>query len=208
MLFYTDYLVSNYDGSRDSRTMNYLNSIKSASQRMRTLIQDVLSFSLINRAEMKFSRIDLDKVLSEALQDLEIIIEEKKAAINVSKLPEIYGDERMIRQLFENIIGNALKYSRADPRPVIDVRGRLHGNEVELSFSDNGIGFDEKYLEQMFTLFKRLHNRQTYEGTGLGLAICRKITDLHRGRIWAEGQEEKGATFFVSLPVHSSTESI
>lgn len=208
MLFYTDYLVSNYDGSRDSRTMNYLNSIKSASQRMRTLIQDVLSFSLINRAEMKFSRVDLDKVLSEALQDLEIIIEEKKAAINISKLPEIYGDERMIRQLFENIIGNALKYSREDPKPVIDVRGRLDGNEVELSFSDNGIGFDEKYLEQMFTLFQRLHNRQTYEGTGLGLAICRKITDLHRGRIWAEGQEEKGATFFVSLPVHSSTESI
>ena len=136
------------------------------------------------------------------------MIEEKNAKINVSKLPEIYGDERMIRQLFENIIGNALKYSRQDPRPVIDIRGRLDGDAVELSFSDNGIGFDEQYLGQMFTLFQRLHNRSAYDGTGLGLAICRKITDLHQGRIWAEGQEEKGATFFVSLPVHSSTESI
>jgi PAS domain S-box-containing protein len=207
MLFYTDYLMNNYEGATDTRTILYLKSIHSSSQRMRTLIQDVLAFSLINRTEMKFSRIDMDKLLSEALQDLEMMIIEKKALINISKLPEVYGDERMIRQLFENIIGNALKYSRQHPSPVIDVRGRLDGHAVELSFSDNGIGFDEQYLGQMFSLFQRLHNRETYEGTGLGLAICRKITDLHGGRIWAEGQHEKGATFFVSLPVHSTTES-
>jgi PAS domain S-box-containing protein len=207
MLFYSDYLVNHYEGAADSRTINYLTTIRSASVRMRSLIQDVLAFSLINRAEMKFSRVDLDKVAAEALHDLEIIIGEKNAAITCSNLPEVYGDPRMIRQLFDNLLGNALKYSKEEVRPEIQILGRYSGDNVEISFKDNGIGFDQQFLGQIFSLFQRLHNREKYNGTGLGLAICRKITDLHGGKIWAEGQEQKGATFFVSLPNRSTIES-
>jgi light-regulated signal transduction histidine kinase (bacteriophytochrome) len=140
--------------------------------------------------------------LNEAQQDLEISIEEKGALFNITSLPVIKGDERMIRQLFENIISNAIKYSKVNVSPVIDITCQQNGSFYELAFKDNGIGFNEKYLPQMFTLFQRLHNRDSFDGTGLGLAICRKITDLHSGKIWATGKEGEGATFYVSLPLH------
>lgn len=147
-----------------------------------------------------------EKPAGDAMQDLEMMIEEKGATIHIAKLPATVGDERMIRQLFENIIGNALKYSKESTPPVINVESSKGDGFVELSFTDNGIGFNEEYLPKMFNLFQRLHNRETYEGTGLGLAICRKITDLHGGKIWAKGREKQGATFFVSLPLNTSAD--
>jgi signal transduction histidine kinase len=108
----------------------------------------------------------------------------------------------MMRQLFSNIIGNSLKYSRPGVAPVISVSSRQENENLEIVFSDNGIGFDEKYVSQIFTLFQRLHTREAYDGTGLGLAICRKIVELHNGNIRAEAKEGKGATFYVSLPLN------
>ena len=107
----------------------------------------------------------------------------------------------MMRQLFGNIISNSLKYARKDLAPVIDVNCREQNGFYELVFADNGIGFDEKYLPQMFTLFQRLHSREEFEGTGLGLAICLKIVEMHGGKIRAEAKTGEGASFFVSLPV-------
>ena len=204
LLFYSDYLIKEYKGSEADKNLLYLRNMHGASHRMRNLIQDVLSFSQINKGDMNFRRVDLNKVAGDALQDLEIMIEEKQATINVGNLPVTFGDERMMRQLFENIIGNALKYSKKNTPPLISVDGSSENGTVQLSFSDNGIGFNEEYLPKMFNLFQRLHNRETYEGTGLGLAICRKITDLHGGKIWAKGKEKSGATFFVSLPHKTS----
>lgn len=201
ILFYSDYLLSNNADKIDKKSIDYLTSMQQASQRMRSLIQDLLTFSQITKEEIKFKEIDLNKIMKDGLQDLEIIIEETKATINLPSFPNINGDERMMRQLFENIISNSIKYSRPSTPPVINISCQQKKGMLEIAFQDNGIGFDEKYLTQMFTLFQRLHPKDTYEGTGLGLAICKKITDIHHGNIWAEGKEGLGATFYVSLPI-------
>jgi len=200
LLFYSDYLLSRYTGTLDSKGVEYLASMQQASQRMRSLIQDLLAFSQVNREELSFKNIDLNKIAANACQDLEISIEEKQAKLNIGALPVINGDERMMQQLFENIISNALKYSKNIPEISISCQKNAHG--FELVFRDNGIGFDEKYLPQMFTLFQRLHTREKYEGTGLGLAICRRIVEMHQGRIRAESKEGVGSTFYVTLPLH------
>jgi light-regulated signal transduction histidine kinase (bacteriophytochrome) len=130
------------------------------------------------------------------------MIREKEANIEITALPSIDADESMIRQLFGNIINNSLKYSRNDRRPQIQVTNRLNTHYLEIFIKDNGIGFDEKYLPKMFTLFQRLHTGDTYKGTGLGLAICRKIVALHNGAITASGKINEGATFRITLPLN------
>jgi light-regulated signal transduction histidine kinase (bacteriophytochrome) len=204
LIFYSDYLLNEYAASLDQRGIDYLTSMQAASQRMRTLIQELLSFSLITKDELKFTAVDLNTIVLDAKQDFEIIIEEKGAILNIQSLPVITGDGRMMRQLFENIISNSLKYSRLSTPPVIDIGFQQKGRFYEFSFKDNGIGFNQQYLPQMFTLFQRLHDRKEYEGTGLGLAICRKIVDAHGGKIWAEGKEGEGCVFYVSLPIDQS----
>jgi PAS domain S-box-containing protein len=202
ILFYSDYLLGKYTGVIDDKGTGLLTNMQAASQRMRTLIQDLLIFSQIDKNKVAFKPVDLNSVVAEALQDLEIAIEEKGATLHIDALPTVVGDARMLRQLFENIIGNALKYGKPATPPVIQVGALEKDGVLELSFKDNGIGFDEKYLPQIFNLFQRLHSRHEFEGTGLGLAICRKIADLHGGRIWAEAREGEGAIFYVSLPVN------
>lgn len=204
LLFYSDYLLSQYGGSIDPKGIGYLTSMQAASQRMRNLIQDLLSFSLITKEELQFAEVDLNAVAVDVIQDFEMSIEEKKAVVDIQALPTVPGDARMMRQLFQNLIGNSLKYSRPSASPVIEIKCAQKNSFYELSFTDNGIGFDNKYLPQMFTLFQRLHDRNTYEGTGLGLAICRKIVDVHEGKIWAEGKEGEGSVFYVSLPIKHS----
>ncbi|GAC1420285.1 MAG: hypothetical protein NVS1B13_13710 [Flavisolibacter sp.] len=204
LLFYSDYLLSQYAGSIDQKGIDYLTSMQNASQRMRSLIQDLLSFSLINKEQIVFTDVDLNVIASEALQDFEMSIEEKSAVVHIQSLPTVTGDARMMRQLFENIISNSLKYSKSICAPIIDISCHQKGRFYELSFQDNGIGFNEEYLPQMFTLFQRLHDRKIYEGTGLGLAICRKIMDLHGGKIRAKGHEGEGAVFYVSIPINHS----
>lgn len=203
LLFYSDYLLSQYANSIDKKGVNCLASMHAASQRMRSLIQDLLSFSLINKEEIKFTTVDLNAIVSDARQDLEIVIKEKGAVLNIQSLPNVTGDERMMRQLFENIISNSLKYSKPSASPLIDISFTQKDSFYELIFKDNGIGFNEQYLPQMFTLFQRLHDRKVYQGTGLGLAICRKIVDIHGGEIWAEGKEGEGAIFYVSIPINA-----
>lgn len=201
VLFYSNYLTSQYANKLDEKGSDFLENIQSAAKRMRNLIQDLLLFSQINRKEIKFSKVDLNEIAKDSVQDLEIMIDERKAQVNIQTLPTIKGDERMMRQLFGNIISNSLKYARKELTPVIDIKCSELNGFYELVFTDNGIGFDEKYLPQMFTLFQRLHSREEYEGTGLGLAICLKIVEMHGGAIRAEAAEGKGASFFVSLPV-------
>lgn len=199
MLYYSDFLVKNVDKHMNEKGLRYLSNMHASANRMRSLISDVLSYSQINLGESGFKKVDLNKVVKEALQDLEIIISEKHAIIQVQQLPVITADEQMMRQLFENLIGNSLKYSKADVSPIINISCKEADDTVEISFADNGIGFDEKYLPQMFALFQRLNRREEFEGTGIGLAICKKIMDIHHGRIWAKGEPGVGATFYVSF---------
>lgn len=203
MLYFSDYLIGQYSSSMEGKGADYLFKMRHSAHRMRTLIKDLLIFSQINKEETKFADVDLNKVADHARQDFEMVIEEKGAILNIGKLPVIQGDERMMVQLFGNLISNSLKYSNKNSAPQIHIECASRNDSFELSFRDNGIGFDQKYSSQMFHLFQRLHPHTEYQGTGLGLAICRKITDLHRGKIWAESKEGEGATFYVSLPAHN-----
>jgi PAS domain S-box-containing protein len=202
LLFYSDYLLQKYTGNIDGKGVEYLKNMHGASQRMRNLIQDLLLFSQIHKEKMEFRDIDLNVIANEMHQDLEMTIEEKKATLTIDPLPKIQADGGMMRQLFTNIIGNSLKYSKPGQSPEITVTNQEVDGYLEIAFADNGIGFDEKYNAQIFTLFQRLHTRDVYEGTGLGLAICRKIVELHNGKIRAEAKEGVGATFYVSLPLN------
>ncbi len=202
--FYSDYLLSHYEKTLDHKGLGYLNNMQAASRRMRNLINDLLSFAQVEREAIQFSQTRLDVVVQHVLQDLEILIEEKGASIEVDSLPSIEADENMMVQMFENIISNALKYAKDGISPVVKVSSRQLHDKLEIHISDNGIGFDEKYLPQMFTLFQRLHSSQKYEGTGLGLAICQKIVALHGGCITAKSTEGAGSTFIVTLPIHHS----
>lgn len=163
LMLYSDYLLSRYTDNMDEKGVEYLKIIHSVSGRMRTLIKDLLAFSQISKSEIAFDHVDLNKIARFALQDLQLPIEEKKATINIQSLPSVKGDESLLRQLFENLITNSLKYSRKEVPPEINISYQQVGNNHQILFSDNGIGFDEKYTPQIFKLFQRLHTRDQYE---------------------------------------------
>jgi two-component system CheB/CheR fusion protein len=197
---------------------DYLRRMQSAAGRMQTLINDLLMFSRVESKAQPFVRVDLASVAREVVADLEIQIERAGAVVEVGHLPAIEADPLQMRQLLQNLIGNSLKYRRPGTKPVVKVRGvtsdgghdlaegRTHpaGHLCRVSVEDNGIGFDEKYLDRVFTVFQRLHGRTEYEGTGIGLAVCRKIAERHGGSITARSAPLKGATFIVTLPVRQS----
>lgn len=200
-IFYSDMLLNRLDELPKEKMVESLKTIQRSAMRMRVLIRDLLVFSQIKKEATRLTPVNLNKTAAEAVQDFEVTIRDTGAEVTVNDLPTIAGDERMMSQLFENLISNALKYSQQNGPPKITISHQALAGNVELKFEDNGIGFDEKHLPQMFTLFQRLHDRTVYEGTGLGLAICKKIVDIHQGRIWATSEEGKGATFYVSLPL-------
>ncbi|MES2513212.1 MAG: response regulator [Bacteroidota bacterium] len=188
-------------------------SIKS-SQRMSSLIDNLLNYSLLSTNAL-FQPTNLNAVLEEILSDLEIIINEKKANIHYSNMPVIDAIPSQIRQVFQNLISNALKFSKQDVTPSIHITADYcndkdpnspslkSGPYCRIHFSDNGIGFDEKFLDRIFVIFQRLHTRDTYEGTGIGLAITKKIIDKHNGSISAKSKLNEGATFTMILPVNN-----
>lgn len=201
IILYSDYLLNKYIDKVDKKGESYLKNMIDASHRMRNLIEDILAFSQVNNKKLDLKPIDLNKIAQDCITDLEVIVAEKSARISVNELPIIEADAALIRQLFYNILSNALKYSKDNVPAKITITCKQSGNgEVILSFRDNGIGFEEKYADKIFTLFQRLHGKQSYKGTGLGLAICRKIVQLHNGKIEAKSELDKGATFIVTLP--------
>ncbi|MBB1283198.1 PAS domain S-box protein [Flavisolibacter sp. BT320] len=199
--FYSDYLVSKYESVLDEKGMDYLLNMQSASRRMRSLINDLLAFAQVEQRGLKLKPINLNQVTHEVLQDLEIAIEERGATVNIEPMPLIEADENMLHQLFENLLSNAIKYSQEGVKPVVNVWAEQEDNALQIQIQDNGIGFDEKYLPQMFTLFQRLHSSEKYSGTGLGLAICQKIVALHHGSITARSRVGEGSTFVITLPI-------
>jgi len=134
------------------------------------------------------------------MNDLDLAIKAKHAQIEVSQLPVISVYPMQMRQLFQNLISNAVKFSDDQRAPSVKVYAETNGNVVQLIFEDNGVGFEEKYLDKMFSLFQRLHSREKYAGTGIGLAMCKKIADLHNGTITASSQPGNGAKFILTLP--------
>ena len=196
---------------------DYLARMQNASERMQVLIQDLLKLSRIASRAKPFVPCNLGKVVADVLNDLEVAIEEKHAKIEVGELAVIDADPLQMRQLFQNLITNALKFQKPGESPVVTISceiGEATGHEIpgaprgsaycRVSVRDNGIGFEQKFADQIFVVFQRLHTRQEYEGTGIGLAVCRKITDRHGGAIVAKSEDGKGATFIVTLPAKQS----
>jgi PAS domain S-box-containing protein len=201
---------------------DYLDRMQNAAARMQRLINDLLAFSRVIRSSQPFAPVDLGSVAKEVLGDLETSIEKSKAQVTVGTLPTVDGDPTQMRQLLQNVISNALKFHAPDATPVIKVEARVvTRDEVKddagmpkppptanaddkfciLTIKDNGIGFEEQYLEKIFVVFQRLHGRCEYEGTGVGLAVCRRITDRHGGLITAQSKLGEGATFIIILPI-------
>jgi len=185
---------------------DYLDRIQKAAKRMATLISDLLNYSRVTTRAQPFMPIDLNDIIKNIISDLEIRIEQTKGKVEYDDLGTIDADALQMHQLFLNLINNALKFHKPQVAPVVRVKKREidagKGKRLcEISVHDNGIGFDEKYLDRIFTIFQRLHGRQEYEGTGVGLAVCRKIVERHGGSISAKSVPGEGATFLVTLPV-------
>lgn len=193
----------------------YIDKMQLACSRMQSLIGDILAFSKISVTKDSLELSDMNKLLDEVVSEMELPILEKKAKVIIDKLPSVYVNPVLIKSLFQNLISNSLKYSRDGVPPDIKISGgidksyKLNDRQTETTkycriyVQDNGIGFDQQYAEQIFTMFTRLHVNTEYAGTGIGLAICKKIVEEHSGYISAKSEINKGTTFTISLPVNS-----
>jgi light-regulated signal transduction histidine kinase (bacteriophytochrome) len=211
---FSDLLFVKYQESLDTAAVNYITRIQNAAVRMQTLISDILAFSRINNEKDTFVNYNLNLILQEVLDELDATIQDKKARIEVEKLPFIDVNPGLIRPLFENLLSNALKYSKKDVAPVINIRSEIISATTStkepipycrIYVQDNGIGFDQIYAEQIFDMFRRLHVHSEFEGTGIGLTLCKKIVEKHNGFISVQSKVNKGSTFIISLPAHQPT---
>jgi len=215
--FFTDRLKNRLVDKLDAEDLRSFDRLETGANRMSTLIEDLLTYSHISRGVRNVELVDLNTTLSLVLLDMELIIEEKKASINVENLPIIEGHRRQLQQLFENLLGNALKYSKPDVDPEVRLTSTLiKGSQSELQLtghigeklfhqieiSDNGIGFEDSDAERIFNVFTRLHGMAVYKGTGVGLSIVRKVAENHGGFVWAESKPDRGATFKLLLPAN------
>lgn len=213
-----DLLGMKFKDQLDSEAKTYISRIQNAAERMQTLIKDILAFSRVSDEKENFVRSDLNQIIQEVLVDLDSTVQEKQAVINVEVFPQIDVNPGLIRPLFFNLIGNALKYSRKDVLPVIYIRNIQPGapkkeavaeiGYCRITIEDNGIGFDQVYAEQVFDMFRRLHVNKDYEGTGIGLALCKKIVEKHHGFISAESTPNVGSVFTVTLPVEQKPQTM
>ncbi|WP_266365146.1 sensor histidine kinase [Tellurirhabdus rosea] len=212
-----DILANRYGPELNADGQDVIRRMQSAAERMTVLIQDLLAYSRVTLIQRTLAPVDLNTLVQEVLTDLDFMIREKNARVDVAALPTLPGDRMQFRQLFQNLISNALKFVRPGVLPVVTLTteervsfrqeprlpksGQLF---YKISITDNGIGIDEQYLERIFQLFQRLHGRQEYSGTGIGLAICRKVVENHHGFLWVTSQKGEGSTFCVCLPASGS----
>ncbi|TCT13849.1 PAS domain S-box-containing protein [Natranaerovirga pectinivora] len=209
-------LKDKYADNLDEHGMDYLNRITAATERMQTLIEGLLAYSRVTTTVKNNEEIDLKNIVLEVVLDLEVSIESKKGDVLVGELPVIEGEKTQMRQLFQNFIGNALKFTKEDVSPSImiyskevieDQKEEWHQNSstyYDIYIEDNGIGIDSKYYDRIFGVFQRLHGRTQYEGTGVGLAICKRIIENHGGSVRIESEKEVGTTFIIRLPKKQS----
>jgi len=186
----------------DEEGISMFDRMLSATGRMQDLIDSLLSLSRVTTRAKPFQSIHLEKVVRNVLNDIEDLLARTKGRVEVGSLPMIEADPIQIHQLIQNLIGNGLKYHKKGEPPIMMIKSiPVDGDQVEISVEDNGIGFDEKYLDRIFKPFQRLHGRFEYEGTGMGLAICHKIVQRHGGEMTATSSPGQGTTFIVRLPL-------
>jgi len=186
--------------SLDEKSRRYINTIIQAATRMGQLIDDLLSFSRVGRVELKKTPINLDDVVAEIVTEQKMEAPDRAITWDIKKLPAVSGDPTMLRQVFVNLIANAVKYSRSREKAEIGIGSMPKDGELCFYVRDNGVGFDMAHVGKLFGVFQRLHREEDFEGTGIGLANVQRIIHRHRGRVWAEGAVDQGATFYFTLP--------
>lgn len=179
----------------DERTTEYMDFVTDGTSRMQTLITDLLQYSKLRTGEQKLVLVDCQELFQTAVADLDAAINGCGASVTCGELPSIHGDRTQLRMLFQNLIGNAIKY-QAGSQPEVHVDAKLQAGEWLFSVRDNGIGIEAKYLEDIFEPFRRLHTKQEYSGTGIGLACCQQVAEQHGGRIWVESEVATGSKFY------------
>ncbi len=218
VLSFGDRLKTKCADSLGEQGLDYLNRMQNASRRMQNLIQGLLMFSRVATKAKPFEPVNLSTITSEVLSDLEVRLNETGGNVETGELETVDADPFQVRQLFQNLLSNALKFHKEGEKPVIKVTGNVVNDTVgakegddshqyyQITFEDNGIGFEDQYAERIFGAFQRLHGKQEYEGTGIGLSVCRKIVERHGGIIEAKSSPGNGAKFIVTLPVKQNNE--
>ncbi len=193
--------LKNKENSLSPTGHDYLERMLDSTKRMRNFIDSLLAYSGVAIRGQAFAMINLNEILGEVLNDFEVRIEQVGAQIKSELLPTIQADAIQMRQLFQNLIENALKFHHKGQKPILEIKVSISSSRCTLSFADNGIGFDQIYQNKIFSMFQRLHGRHEYDGSGMGLAICRRIVERHHGTISAQSSPGKGAVISVNLPL-------
>ena len=197
---YAQLLAQRYQGNLDEKADKYINYVVDGASRMQQLINDLLAYSRLGTRGKEFELADCNAVVEQSLSNLQIAIAETKAIITYESLPTVMADGFQLVQLFQNLIGNAVKFCRQE-LPLIHISAARNESEWRFSVRDNGIGIDPEYADRIFIIFQRLHGRREYSGTGIGLSMCKRIVERHGGRIWVESFEGEGATFYFTIGI-------
>ncbi|QLK27255.1 PAS domain S-box protein [Natrinema zhouii] len=200
---YLQLIESRYAAELDADGREFIDYAVDGANRMSEMIDGLLEYSRIDTQGDPFEPVDLDAVLADVLTDLQMMVEQSDAEIAVEPLPEVQGDSRQLRQLFQNLLSNAIEYS-GDKSPQVDVTAEQRGRNWEISVRDDGIGIDPDDQDRVFQVFQRLHTREEYDGTGIGLALCRRIVERHGGEIWVDAEPGEGSTFTFTIPADGS----
>ena len=197
---YMQLFEKRYADQVDAQSQKYIDYAVEGAKRMQSLIGGLLEYSRVGHVDEPFAAVDTRAALDQALLNLRSTLDESRAAVTRGPLPTVTGNAGRLVQLFQNLIGNAIKFCQPSVAPAVHVSATPHGKEWLFAIRDNGIGIDSQYMERIFVIFQRLHTRAEYPGTGIGLSICKKVVERHGGRIWVESQPGAGATFQFTLP--------
>lgn len=200
---FTELLLQTTAGDLDSESIECLRMIRKSVGRMQRLLNSLLEFTRVGRTEVDMDQVDLNATLAAVVEDLEVDLESCGAAVHIGMLPTVHGHEETLRQLFQNLVANAIKFCKAPTVPAVTIESRLEGDNCVVTVADNGIGIAPDDLERIFAPFSRLSTQ--FEGTGIGLATCQKIVEHHRGQIHVDSEPDAGTRFHITLPIANST---
>ena len=200
-------LIISKSKDQDSELVEFLGYIHDGVKQMTLLINDLLDFSRVGRFDTEYSSIDLNDLVQSVLESLSYLIKETGAEIHVDPLPSILASPTQIRQLFQNLIENAIKFRKKDEKPVIHISVHKKNSKWLFAVKDNGIGIDPRFADVIFDVFHRLHGHENYSGTGIGLSVCKKVVEFYKGKIWVDSKPGEGATFYFTLPGKTSKQN-
>ncbi|HUH65433.1 MAG TPA: ATP-binding protein, partial [Syntrophales bacterium] len=199
-------LLKKHGDQFDEESRRKFDVIRSNAQMMGKLIDDILSLSRLGRKQMSIELLDMDAIVREVWKELQVETANRNINLVTSGVPPVYGDRTLVKQVYANLLGNAIKFTKFRDPALIEVGGEVHKDENVYYVKDNGAGFDMAYYDKLFGIFQRLHKPDEFEGTGVGLATIQRVIQRHGGSVWAEGKVDEGATFYFSLPLpHTHT---